>query len=279
MQMKTFSKLASAVALLAFMAGCQDHDVDQVLVQNGLSLTSGQEVPPNTSSGMGTADIAYDKGTRKLTYTVDYKNLTGNPVMGHVHGSAPRGENAGVLIPFSGLPASTSGRITGTADVPADKEMDLMNGLFYVNLHTAMHPGGEIRGQIEFYGLPFNVTKRDIPMTGSQEVPATPSTAYATVDLNYNKNTKRLSYNITWNGLAGVPTGAHIHGIAGRGVNAPVVHPFTDKIPKVVSGNYSGSVLVDEVAIKEADLLAGKYYFNIHNAAYPAGEIRAQIEF
>lgn len=279
MQMKTFSKVASAVALLAFMSSCQDHDLDGALVQDGLSLTSGQEVPPNTSPGMGTANISYDRGTRKLSYTVEYKNLTAAPMAGHIHGSAPRGENSAVLFPFTGLPVSNSGRITGTADVPADKVEDLYNGLFYINLHTPMYPGGEIRGQIEFYALDRNVMKRDLPMVGSQEVPATPSKAYGAVDVNYNKKTKRLSYNITWNGLAAPITGAHIHGIAGRGMNAAVVHPFTDKIPKEKSGNYSGSVMVDEVNIKEADLLAGKYYFNLHNSEYPMGEIRAQIEF
>ncbi len=279
MRMKIFSKMASAVVLLAFMASCQDHDVNGVLVQKELRLTSGQEVPPNNSMGLGTADVTYDRNTRKLTYTVNYQNLTAAPMMGHIHGSAPRGANSPVLFPFSGLPASNSGRIMGSADVPADKEMDLMNGLFYINLHTPTYPGGEIRGQIEFYGLARNITKADIQMTGTQEVPMVKTDAFAAFDVNYNKETKRLSYSISWNNLSAPISGAHIHGIAGRGVNAPVVHGFTDKIQKTTRGNYSGSVLVDEVNIKEADLLAGKYYFNLHNSVYPAGEVRGQIEF
>jgi len=68
-------------------------------------------------------------------------------------------------------------------------------------------------------------------------------------------------------------------GEAPQGVNAAIKHDFTSLLPKAISGTFSNSVLVDEVAIKEAGLLAGLYYVNIHTPTFPGGEIRGQIEF
>ena len=278
--MRIISKILPMLALLALMAGCQDHDMgDQMLVQEGLTLSGGQEAPPNNSPGSGSAVIKYNRTTKMLEYTVTFNNLTGPPAAGHIHASAPRGANSGVLIPFSGLPQATSGVIVGSAKIADDKEEDLLNGLFYINLHTAAYPAGEIRGQIEFYSLARNVVKKGLPLSPQQEVPPLNTPAKGSADVLYNKNTKLLSYYITWENLADIPNGAHIHGTADRGANAPVQHPFTDLIPKVRSGSFSNSVTVDGVKIKEAELLNGKYYFNLHDSVYPSGEIRGQIEF
>lgn len=123
------------------------------------------------------------------------------------------------------------------------------------------------------------IEKKGIAMNGAQEVPAKAVTGTGTADVSYNKTTKVLSFKLTWAGLTGEPTGSHIHGIAAKGVNAGVKFDFFDAIPKTVSGTYSSTATVDEVAILEDSLLAGKYYFNIHTVANPGGEIRGQIEF
>ncbi len=121
--------------------------------------------------------------------------------------------------------------------------------------------------------------KNGIPITGAQEVPPKETNAYGTANVSYNKCNKILKYTISWNNLTGEPVGSHIHGTALRGVNAPVVHAFTDLIPKTTSGTFTNSVMVDGIAIKEDSLLAGFYYFNIHTPKFPGGEIRGQIEF
>ena len=123
------------------------------------------------------------------------------------------------------------------------------------------------------------IEKKGIVMNGAQEFPEKDVTGTGTADVSYNKTTKVLSFKLTWAGLTGEPTGSHIHGIAGRGANAGVKFDFFDALPKTASGTYSGTAPVDEVAILEDSLLAGKYYFNIHTVANPAGEIRGQIEF
>ena len=122
-------------------------------------------------------------------------------------------------------------------------------------------------------------TAKGLELSGAQEVPVRDTKAYGKADVSYDKKTRMLKYDIAWFSLTGVPTGAHIHGTAPRGVNAPIKHDFFSLIPKTVSGTFSNSVMVDGVAIKEDSLLLGFYYFNIHTATFPGGEIRGQIEF
>jgi hypothetical protein len=121
-----------------------------------------------------------------------------------------------------------------------------------------------------------NIYYANLTMSGSQEVPASGSSATGTVDANYNRLTKTLTYKITFSGLSGNATASHIHGLAEPGINAPVLQSFSP-FPAATSGTYSGSLLIDGVKFTEENLLAGRYYFNIHTAAKPGGEIRAQL--
>jgi hypothetical protein len=75
------------------------------------TLDGKAEVPPNTSAAKGTADIDYDAATKKLTWKVTYSGLSGPATAAHFHGPAVAGK-------------------------------------YYVNVHTAANPGGEIRGQV-----------------------------------------------------------------------------------------------------------------------------------
>lgn len=122
-------------------------------------------------------------------------------------------------------------------------------------------------------------TKNGLPMTGAQEVPARETGAHGKVNVSYNKCDKMLTFTVKWTDLTGEPVGAHIHGTAPKGVNAPVQYGFTSLIPKTTSGTFTNSVMVDGIAIKEDSLLAGFYYLNIHTPKFPGGEIRGQIEF
>jgi hypothetical protein len=123
------------------------------------------------------------------------------------------------------------------------------------------------------------ISRTGLEVSGTQEVPARTTPATGKMDVTYNKKTKMLTYKITWNNLTGIPIGSHIHGEAPRGVNTGIKHDFTALLPKAVSGTFSNSVLVDEINIKEAGLLSGLYYINIHTPTFPGGEIRGQIEF
>ena len=116
---------------------------DTVSMKN--SLTGAQEVPAVATGGSGTVETTFDKSTNVLTWSVAYSGLSGPVTAGHVHGPAPAGTNAGVLIPFTG---DLSSPIKGKATLTAAQVADLTAGRLYVNLHTAKNPGGEIRGQL-----------------------------------------------------------------------------------------------------------------------------------
>lgn len=124
----------------------------------------------------------------------------------------------------------------------------------------------------------YQYQKTGIVLSGAQEIPANTSSALGSMDVTYRSDTKTLTYKVTWSGLTGPVTAMHIHGQAPSGFAAGVFQGFT-VTGLLASGSYSGSLLIDGVAIKEQDLLNGLYYWNIHTATYGGGEIRGQIRF
>jgi hypothetical protein len=91
------------------------------------------------------ADVTLDTDSRMLSWTVTYSGLTGPATMGHFHGPAAVGVAAGVQVPMTGDLASP---IKGSAEINDGQIGDLSGGLWYVNIHTAANPKGEIRGQL-----------------------------------------------------------------------------------------------------------------------------------
>jgi hypothetical protein len=108
-------------------------------------LKGASEVPPNDSKGTGTVVAKYDTATKKLTWTVTYKDLTGPATAAHFHGPAAPGVNAGPQITLEGSLASP---IKGVSTLSDAQAADLAKGNWYLNVHTAAHPPGEIRGQL-----------------------------------------------------------------------------------------------------------------------------------
>ena len=108
-------------------------------------LDAASETPANASAGKGSADVMVDTDSKQLSWTVTYSGLTGPATMGHFHGPAAPGVAAGVQVPMTGPLDSP---ITGTAEITDGQIGDLRGGLWYINIHTAKNPKGEIRGQL-----------------------------------------------------------------------------------------------------------------------------------
>jgi hypothetical protein len=108
-------------------------------------LTGGAETPPNDTKGAGNAAVSLDTTTKKITWKVTYSGLTGPATMAHFHGPAPVGQAAGVAVPLTPPLASP---VRGSATLTDTQVGDLKAGQWYVNIHTAAHPDGEIRGQL-----------------------------------------------------------------------------------------------------------------------------------
>jgi hypothetical protein len=109
------------------------------------TLDAKSEVPPNASTATGTADIDYDPATKKLSWKVTYTGLSGPATAAHFHGPAEAGKNAGVAV---AIPNAGSSPVEGSATLNDAQAADLTSGKYYVNVHTAANPGGEIRGQV-----------------------------------------------------------------------------------------------------------------------------------
>lgn len=107
-------------------------------------LSAANEVPSNDSAGAGTANVTYDTDSMELTWTIEYSGLIGPATAAHFHGPAAEGENAGVAVPI----AVSESPMEGSATLTEDQASQLMDGMWYVNIHTAAHPDGEIRGQV-----------------------------------------------------------------------------------------------------------------------------------
>ncbi len=109
-------------------------------------------------------------------------------------------------------------------------------------------------------------------LSGAKEVPKNASTGTGTFDGTFDTTTKVLNYTLTFSGLSGPATAAHIHGPAKKGQNAGVVAPLGDKNP---TSPITGSVTLTD---DQAKALRGTMlYVNVHTAANPGGEIRGPI--
>jgi hypothetical protein len=110
-----------------------------------VSLDAKSEVPPNASTATGSADVDYDPASKKLTWTLTYSGLTGPATAAHFHGPGEVGKVAGVKVP---IPGATSSPAEGSATLTDEQAADFLAGKYYINVHTAANPGGEIRGQV-----------------------------------------------------------------------------------------------------------------------------------
>ena len=150
MLMKKITILPVLVMLTGFAlfsTGCKkDNTAKNTTMYNiSATMTGAQESPAVTTNGTGTVSGVYDASTNTLTYNVTWSNLSGAATAAHFH-SAASGTNGSVVVPFTLTAGSNS--TSGTATLTDAQETDLLNGLWYANVHTQAHAGGEIRGQV-----------------------------------------------------------------------------------------------------------------------------------
>lgn len=111
----------------------------------------------------------------------------------------------------------------------------------------------------------FNAT-----LSSAAEVPPKTSPGTGMLSADLDKTTNVLKWKMSYSGLTGPATMAHLHGPAMPGVNAGVVVPF----PNAASPSEGSATLTPT---QVADLVAGKWYVNVHTQANPGGEIRGQV--
>ena len=118
---------------------------------------------------------------------------------------------------------------------------------------------------------PSNQVALTTQLRGANEVPPNASTASGSVDAMFNKATNLLRWKVNYSGLSGPVTAGHFHGPAAVGANAAVALGWTNPIANGMEGSATLT------AAQAADLMAGRWYANVHTAANPGGEVRGQM--
>lgn len=145
---KSSLRVASAIAALsaafAFPASAT--------VTSFSALLSNVGEPNPTSPATGSATVELDDVALTVDVLVNFANLTANASAGHIHccTTLPGTGSVGVAVGFTGFPAAMSGVYASVFTLSASSFASLAAGMSagkaYVNLHSSLHPGGEIRG-------------------------------------------------------------------------------------------------------------------------------------
>lgn len=218
-----------------------------------------QIVPPISSSqGEGCAVFFIDTTTNTVAYEVTIGRLSDEETIAALH-DAPVGVSGPSVV---GLPLGNPK--VGTFTYPEEEESDLLEGRWYIDIHTHAFPGSEIRGQI---------VDMVAQLDGQQLVPPNASNARAWAMFMIDPADNRLDYHL--NLCPGVPLGSPagtvtINGMARHTVNGAPIHSLpAGGFPK------SGAWFYDEA--QEDALLDGLTYINLPTTAAPGGLLRGQI--
>lgn len=110
------------------------------------------EVPapnaPAKAAGVFSATVTEKKGKASIRWTLTFRRLSGKAVAAHIHKGAA-GVAGAVVVP---LCAPCRNGQNGRQAIDESLAAALEHGGYYVNVHTAKNPGGEIRGQLKLVG-------------------------------------------------------------------------------------------------------------------------------
>jgi len=178
----------------------------------------------------------------------------------------------GAKLPLrTGYPARASPRVPGRDGSTPQKDMNMMQKRRFLKtacLAATLTVALAACGSTTM--MDPNKVALSATMAGSNEVPANSTTGSGSVDAVLDKSSNTLTWKLSYTGLTGPAVAAHFHGPAAVGSNAGVVVPFTD----ITNGGTGSATLT---AAQVTDLMAGKWYANVHTAANKGGEIRGQV--
>jgi hypothetical protein len=113
-------------------------------------------------------------------------------------------------------------------------------------------------------------TTFEVTLSGDQEVPPVTTDAFGTANVTLIGNI--ITIDGAWDGFDIAAPGAHVHGPAPAGENAPILFPLDyDNEARTFGRTFTLSD--EELGFFQDGLL----YINLHSEAHPAGEIRGQI--
>lgn len=233
-----------------------------------VELGAVETFPPLESEASGSGDITINLVTGAVTGGVTIEGLTAT--LAHIHRGFA-GVNGPVVVDFVADPADPA-RWNAVEDrqlSPEDID-NLLAGALYVNVHTAAHPAGEIRGQLR----PDNIQVVISDMSHEQVVPAAPDAASGKIATTIDGTASTATVHVLTSELV-EPTAAHVHEGAAGTNTAAVMIELTQ------SDTDPNRWFVERSPIDDAQLGlfdVNEWYVDVHTAGSPDGALRGQID-
>jgi len=247
-------------------------------------LSGANSVPPADPDGTGTA-IVRITGT-EVCFAERWAGITA-PFAGHIHAGAA-GANGAVVVPFFAVPggATLPANLTAVAGCVASDQatVDAIKANpagFYVNTHTIDFPAGAVRGQlkkarpVDFRAFMFHGSLAAVA-TGAREVPG-PGDADGLSAARFDIKADTVDFAAFWTRVA-PPSAAHIH-LGTPSLAGPVVVPLfvqAGGLPPAIIA-VAGTTSAAPALLQDIRNNPRAFYYNIHNADFPAGAARGQL--
>lgn len=237
-----------------------DYEVMQV------ELKGENQVPEEVSSAnSGIAYVTVNTVTAAISGNATNTGLDDASAV-HIH-SGFAGLNGSIVITLENDSANTANWDIPAATVLSEDELaDLMAGEFYFNVHTPANASGEVRGQI----APSHIRVTRDELSGEEAVPAVKTLAFGVGYTTVDEETGGIEANVRTSGITATAT--HIHE-AEAGSNGGIAVSLDNDAVDTDFWSASGALTAEQLEAFKVDGL----YFNVHSAANPGGEIRAQI--
>ncbi len=284
----TRRKLTYAVVAALGLAGCAPGTAPGTpgaapVSYRGVVLSGANEVPPVASAATGTATARLEGNTLTVAgrfedLGADLYSFQGSPA--HLHlGSA--GENGPLALPLEVEPFDDgrSGTLRLRQPLTPEQAEAFRAGRYYINIHTLLNHGGEVRGQLR--EVQPGVTRYDVRLSGEAQVPpvATAATGEATALLVGDVLTVTGRFEGLTGDLARAGGSAvHLHA-GGPGLRGPVVLNLGVEAD-VYNFNFRDGTFSRVATLTPTQartLREGGLYLDVHSAAQPGGELRAQL--
>jgi len=255
-------------------------------VEFGARLKPSQEVPPANSDGDG--EVEFKLRGDSIRFNLEWDDLTSDVVAAHIH-CAPTGENGPIGVTMLMGTQDSDGRIRSSFTTPdagntcgwttlGDVVGAVLDGDAYVNVHTTMFPGGEIRGQLKIDRPEF-----ETEMDPRQENPPTDSDGEGEAEFDVRRD--RVSFKLEWEDLTSNVVAVHIHcGVVGANGPIGVTLLMETRDPDDrIRGSFTGPDAGNECGWMTLGDVVGAViddnaYVNVHTTTFTSGEIRGQLE-
>ena len=113
-----------------------------------MNLNGASEVPANSSTATAVVRVTLDQANGDVVVDGTFTGLTSPVTAAHIHGPAPAGMNAAIIVPLT-ITGTIDGTVSGTGNMNSGQMNDMLTGMTYLNIHSSMFPAGEIRAQIQ----------------------------------------------------------------------------------------------------------------------------------